>query len=82
MGISLCASRKIDDVTLADILSSAKSIGIPEKIAKGELEELLDTFLGALNVAENTIASQGFNEVSALAEHIESDFIKRRNKLS
>ena len=82
MGVSLCASRKIDDVTLTDILSSAKSIGIPEKIAKGELEELLDTFLSALNVAENDIASQGFNEVSALAKHIESDFIKRRNKLS
>ena len=81
MGVSLCPSRKVDDVTLPDILASAKSMGVPEKIAKGELEELLDTFLNAVEVAKDSIASRGFNDVSVFAKHIEGDFTIRRDRL-
>lgn len=77
MGISLCQSRKIDDVTIGDILASAKVAGLPPKMAASEFEQMEELFPKALRAAEAEIAEKGFSEVSKLADYIEGDFLKR-----
>ena len=77
MGVSLCASRRIDDVVLEDILAVAKRAGVPEKLAKSELEELGDSFIDAVRLAERDILEQGFDAVTDIAEHIVCDFERR-----
>ena len=80
MGVSLCASRKIDDVTLSDVLDAAKTMGMPEKIARGELDELGRSFTKVLRQAEQELVEEGFTEASRFAAHIEQDFKRRCEK--
>lgn len=77
MGISLCPSRKIDDVTKEDILSSAETIGLPPRMAASEFDQMEDLFPKALRAAEAEIAGQGFTDVTRMADYIEGDFRKR-----
>ena len=58
MGISLCPSRKIDDITTRDIECSAKQAGIPSKLAWGLFDDLVDSFKGEWNSALNDLAEQ------------------------
>ena len=77
MGVSLCASRRIDDVAFEDILTSAKRAGVPGKLAKSELEELGDSFVDAVRQAERDIIERGFEATSDIADHIVHDFERR-----
>lgn len=58
MGISLCASRKIDDVTMEDIKDSAQQAGIPFRIARSLFDELVETIKEASNTALEELLAQ------------------------
>ena len=75
-----CTTRRIDDVTLSDVLDAAKTMGVPEKIARGELDELGRSFTKVLRQAEQELVEEGFTEVSRFAAHIEQDFKRRCEK--
>jgi len=70
MGVSLCQSRRIDDVTKNDILVAAKKVGISERLGKVICAELAERFPSALRKAENEIAQQGIEQVSEVADLI------------
>ena len=80
MGISLCPSRKIDDVSASDLANAALICGIPQKMAECELSNLAKSFIPALRKARTIIENQGFGDVTAVAEHIEHNFTKRLAK--
>lgn len=79
MGVSLCASRKIHEISRGDIWTSAKSAGVPRRIAEELLEELADDFEPALSDAEKAIGDQGYIQVEEIADHIRAEW---RAKLS
>lgn len=79
MGVSLCPSRRIDDVEFADIVNSAKQTGVLKKIAFGQLEELRDGFEKALDQAENELVAQAIPEASLIASHIREEW-KRKSR--
>lgn len=70
MGISLCESRRIDDVTIEDLGNVAHAVGVPDKIASREANELAQGFRTALQEAEKGIVAEGFPVVSEIASHI------------
>lgn len=78
MGVSLCPSRRIDDVIAADIRQAAKEIGIAEKLGWQQYQSLCAEFEAALPVAEQEIAEQGFPQVHEIARFIEQDSRARR----
>lgn len=73
MGVSLCESRRIDDVTASDVGELAKAIGVPRKIASMEAAELQAGFSAALDSAECAIADEGFPIVCDIASHIRGE---------
>lgn len=73
MGVSLCESRRVDDVTPSDLESLAKTVGLPHKLASSEAAELKDRFPSALDSAERKIADEGFPIVHDIASHIRSE---------
>ncbi len=81
MGVSLCRSRLIDDVTRESVCATAKEAGVPEAIVRSELEELCNAFLPALQEAEDEIAAEGFEGVTTFARHIADEFTVRRDRL-
>lgn len=81
MGVSLCPSRRIDDVELADIVDSAKQAGIAKKLALGQLEGFRDEFEKALDQAENELVAQAFPEASLIASHIREEWKKKVARL-
>jgi len=77
MGISLCSSRKIGDITRRDILSSAESISIDEKLAWSQYKELCEGFLPALKKAEQELIHKGYKDTSIIADFIRKDAAQR-----
>ena len=77
MGVSLCPSRRIDDVTGADIRAAGRTIGVSEKTAWAHWAELCSDFPDALSAAEGSIAEQGFDKVHEVAELIRTDAERR-----
>lgn len=77
MGVSLCASRKIDDVRSEDFLSAAKCAGVPARLVQGVVEEILGSFPKALQEAAETLREEGFPEVDQVATFVEKDFQDR-----
>ena len=73
MGISLCESRRIDDVTAKDIRSAAMSAGVSGALGWEHYLSLRDEFRAALPQAEQEIAERGFPEVHELAAFIRKD---------
>lgn len=79
MGISLCPSRRIDDVTAEDIKRAAKAAGIPEKIGWGMYEDLRDGFIEALSTAAQQLTGECCGkeelqrEIEQMAEKIATD---------
>lgn len=78
MGVSLCPSRRIDDVTAEDIRRAAKEIGIAEKLGWQQYVSLCEEFEAALPIAEQEIAAKGFANVHEIAHFVEHDSIARR----
>lgn len=70
MGVSLCPSRRVDEVTASDLETLAKTVGIPSAIALAEADELREHFLDALQATEERIAAEGFPAVNNIASHI------------
>lgn len=80
MGVSFGRSRRIDEVTREDIMSTAKLCGVGEKFAIIELQSLLEEFPAALEKAVAAIGEQGFTQAESIGERIEASFIERRDK--
>ena len=78
MGVSLCPSRRTDDVTAEDIRQAAKEIGIAEKLGWQQYRSLCAELETALSVAEQEIAEQGFPEVHKIAQFVKQDSAARR----
>lgn len=77
MGVSLCESRRLDEVTASDIRTAARRTGISEAMGWEQFERLREEFPLALVKAEQDLADQGFPEVSPVAEFIREDSARR-----
>lgn len=74
MGISLCKSRRIDEVTAEDIKTSASSIGIPERLARDTYRNLHESFLPTLENAETAVLDLGYPQAKLVTDHIRKEF--------
>lgn len=77
MGISLCASRRIDDVTPDDIALAGKPFRLSSEACWRMYQSVRRDVLEALGRAEDTLRAQGFSGVSPIAEHIRTDLETR-----
>lgn len=82
MGVSLCPSRRIDDVTLDDLLKSAGEAGVPKDVALGEIRGLGEKFLPALRSSCEELLADGFDAARMIAEHIRTGFEQRFDAVS
>lgn len=81
MGVSLNRSRRIDEVTIADIERSAKVVGVPRSVALGMLSDLEASFLDAVEEAEEAILADGYSQVEIIAEHIRKEWKAKLQRL-
>jgi serine/threonine-protein kinase HipA len=77
MGVSLCESRRIDDVTATDIRNAAKQAGLPEMFGWQQYVQLCGIFPDALSTAKDELVQQGYPEASKIAEFIAKDAAPR-----
>lgn len=77
MGIALCASRRIDDVTPDDIALAGKPFRLSPEACWRIYQSNCRDSMEALGKAEDTLREQGFLGVSPIAEHIRTDFEAR-----
>lgn len=77
MGVSLCPSRRIDDVSLESIIDTAKRMGVGKQFALNEYRDLCLNFERALRESEAEIAGLGFDAVSPIADFISTSFKER-----
>ena len=73
MGISLCPSRRITDVTVRDIDAASRAAGVPVPMGRGLYQEVYEGVPAALDAAEEALCEKGFNAASHIAEHIRSE---------
>jgi serine/threonine-protein kinase HipA len=78
MGISLCASRRIDDVTADDIRRSSQDAGIPAEIGWKYYLDLCKRFPDVVDVVKDELVEQGFTEALEIAKFILRDSASRR----
>lgn len=81
MGVSFGRSRRIDDVTYEDVMTTARLCGVGERFATAELQNLLEEFPTVLERAVAAISAQGFSEAESIGERIKDSFIERRGVL-
>ena len=81
MGVSFGRSRRIDEVTRDDVLVTARSCGTSAKLAENELDELMETFPGALQGAVESVCGRGFSQAEELGRRIEMSFLDRREHM-
>ena len=74
MGVSLCPSRKIFNVTPHDIVRTSQALGVPQKLGESLYKELYANFPKALDAAANHLAQLGYNRTEYLVEHIRKEF--------
>lgn len=74
MGVGLCESRRITDVSGSDIEQAGTAIGIPAKLCSQLYRDVWNDFLPALEKAEQVIADAGFESVHRIANHIRKEF--------
>ena len=77
MGIALCESRRIDDVTQTDIRHAARSVGIVEEAGWQRYLDLCKRFPQALKSAESVLVEQGFAEAADIGQFISKDSAPR-----
>lgn len=77
MGVSLCASRKISDVTSDDIAETSKALGVPQKLGVSLYRELCSKFTKALDAAADHLTQFGYDRVEPLVEHISEEFTSK-----
>lgn len=68
MGVSLCRSRRIDDVTLADIGRDAEVLGIPKAMGMSFFEEIRGNFKEALGNACDSLTKEYAGDPSIVAD--------------
>ena len=77
MGVSLCASRRIDDVTRADIVSAGRALGLGAEAAWNQYADLRAEFFAAIDYAEEMVVAQGFDSAHEVARFIRDDALAR-----
>lgn len=77
MGVSLCASRIISDVTSDDIVETSKALGVPQKLGVSLYRELCSEFPKALDAAADHLTQLGYDRVELLVEHISEEFASK-----
>ena len=77
MGVSLCPSRRIDEVGLGDIVETARGMGVGKKAALAEYGDLCHDFEDALRRAEAQLVGKGFDRASEIADFISHSFKER-----
>lgn len=80
MGVSLCESRKIDDVTRSELLSAAKELGVQPDIARNLLDELKDKIVPALSQAEKDLEYFNLPQIERVCAEIHADVLTRLSK--
>lgn len=73
MGISLCPSRLIDDVTVESILETAQRVGIPRALAENSLGRLASRVGDAILQAGASYENSGFHQAAETAQRIFDD---------
>lgn len=82
MGVSLCPSRILEDVSEEFIVEYAGTIGISKEMALEQLEDLVNVFPIALERACTELVSEGFTKAKEVACFIFNDAAQRCDKLS
>ena len=77
MGISLCESRRIDDVAAANILEAAKRVGIPAAIGKQRYIDLLQKMPAAIDATSKSLSSQSFSQVRDIAQFVKKELASK-----
>lgn len=77
MGVSMCRSRSIDDVTPTDVAETAKAMGVPGVIARGVAQSYRESFLPALRQAAETVGDMGYPAAVRVAERIACEAARR-----
>lgn len=70
MGISLCPSRRITDVSEGDIDAASRAAGVPVSMGRRLYQEIYEDIPSALDEAEALLCEEGFASASHIAEHI------------
>ncbi len=79
MGVSLCRSRRIDDVSAEDLEDVFARAGLSLKMGWTLYRNLCAQVSDALPDAEQELLDQGFDEVRKVASFIEKDSLPRRS---
>lgn len=79
MGVALCPSRLIDDVTVESILETAQEAGIPRALAESSLKRLATQIGDAIMQAGASYEDRGFCQAAEVAQHIFDDAQRRIN---
>ena len=80
MGISLCSSRRITDVSASDIDDASRAAGVSVSMGRNLYQEVFEAMPSALDAAEGILCERGFGEASRIATHIRSE-LKRKVQL-
>lgn len=81
MGVSLCRSRKIDDVRRGDLVELAKQLRAPRHFLDSELEEIDDKLLVVLESCVAELVGAGFSQAEQIGERIAEGYRMRRAAL-
>lgn len=82
MGTSFGGSRVIDDVDRGSVLSMARRLWIPGKVAEKILDDLAAEVPGAVEQASTEIADAGFPEARTIGEEIFEGASERARRVS
>ena len=77
MGIALCPSRRIDNVTAESILETARGAGIPRVLAESSLKRLASQIGDAVMQAGASFEDRGFRQAAEVAQLIFDDAQRR-----
>ncbi len=78
MGVSFGRSRCIDRVGVADVLATARECGIGNSQASRTLEETMESFPAALDIAVQEVCDLGYSQAHEVGQLIKASFLKRR----
>lgn len=77
MGIALCPSRRIDNVTAESIFETARGAGIPRVLAESSLKRLASQIGDAVMQAGASFEDRGFRQAAEVAQLIFDDAQRR-----
>ena len=82
MGVGMCASRLIDDVTPEDVRRTGESFGVPTTVVCEIAHEIAEDFTGAMLSAGETWRDRGFGEARPMAREMAAEAAGRLRVLA